>query len=472
MQDDINDTSGSFRDRVVTMNAEGKRNWIYANKPKGTYYNARTWVSTVLLAFFFLAPHIKVGDEALLLFDILHRKFVLFGVVFWPQDFHLFVIGMITIIVTIVLFTVVYGRIWCGWTCPQTIFMEMVFRKIEFLVEGNGVVQKQRKRNGDKNEILWRASLKHTLFILVSLIITHTMLCYIVGADVVKGYLLGSPSDNVSVFLAMMILTGAFYFVFAYFREQVCSLVCPYGRFQGALLDANTLMVTYDFKRGEQRGPIKKGEDRFAAGKGDCINCGKCTTVCPTGLDIRNGIQLECINCTSCMDACNSVMTKLGKPKGLVRITSQNNVTEGTTFQWSPRIVAYTALLVTLLGVLVVLFSLRSNFETTILRVQGTLYQDLGNDTISNIYNYKIVNKTNTEKQVAIRLLSPQGAVKLAGNDLLLKKQSKLEGAFLLEFDKKTLTGSNTIIILGIYHNNELVEEIQTTFVGPDKRDK
>ncbi len=462
-----NNADNNFRDRIVTMNEEGRRNWIYANQPKGKYYTARTIVAIFLMIFLFAAPHIYVNGEPLLLFNILQRKFVLFGVVFWPQDFHLFVIGLITIIVSIVTFTVVYGRIWCGWACPQTIFMEMLFRRIEYWIEGSGDQQRIRDKGEDTFDRIWRMLLKHFIFILISWAITHTMMAYIVGADEVKQYIVSSPGENISVFIAIMVFTGAFYFVFAYFREQVCSLVCPYGRFQGALLDNNTLMVTYDFKRGEARAPMRKGEDRVEAGKGDCVNCGKCVSVCPTGIDIRNGIQLECINCTACMDACDSVMKRYKLPEGLIRITSQNNITKGTSFKWTPRVVAYTALTAALIGALIVLFTLRSSYETTILRVQGSLYQKVDEGLYSNIYNYKIVNKTDNEGDLSIKLVSPDGKVELAGSSLVVKKQEKIQGVFLIKLKEEQLSGSSTKIVLGIYNGDELIETIHTTFVGP-----
>jgi len=459
----------SFRDRIVTMNEEGRRNWVYANQPKGKYYTARNLVALVLLAFLFAAPHIKVGSgEPLLLFNILERKFVLFGVVFWPQDFHLFVIGLIAIIISIVTFTVVYGRVWCGWACPQTIFMEMVFRRIEYWIEGSGDQQRIRTKGEDSFDRIWRMALKHVLFVLISWLITHTMMAYIVGADVVKQYIMRSPADNFSVFIAIMVFTAAFYFVFAYFREQVCSLVCPYGRLQGALLDNNTLMVTYDFKRGESRAPMRKGEDRKSEGKGDCVNCHKCVSVCPTGIDIRNGIQLECINCTACIDACNSTMRRYQLPQGLIRITSQNNINNGESFKWTPRIVAYTALTTALIGVLVVLFTLRSSYETTILRVQGTLYQMVEEGVYTNIYNYKIINKTDREGELKIKLLSPRGGeVQLAGNTMKVNQQDKIQGAFLIKLTSSQLEGSNTPLVLGIYNGDQLIETIHTSFVGP-----
>ncbi|WP_289054400.1 cytochrome c oxidase accessory protein CcoG [Carboxylicivirga marina] len=458
----------NFRDRIVTMNEEGKRNWIYANQPKGKYYNARTIVGLILLVFLFAAPHIKVASgEPLLLFNILQRKFVLFGVVFWPQDFHLFVIGLITIIVSIITFTVVYGRIWCGWACPQTIFMEMVFRRIEYWIEGSGDQQRIRAKGEDTFDRVWRSMLKHFIFIIISWGITHTMMAYIVGAETVHRYIISSPSDNLSVFIAIMVFTGAFYFVFAYFREQVCSLVCPYGRLQGALLDNNTLMVSYDYKRGEGRSPMRKGEDRMAAGIGDCVNCNKCVSVCPTGIDIRNGIQLECINCTACMDACDSTMRRYKLPEGLIRITSQNNISNGSSFKWTPRIIAYTVLTTALIGVLVVLFTLRSSYETTILRVQGALYQKVDEGVYSNIYNYKIVNKTENEGDLSFKLVSPDGRVELAGSNMVVKKQEKIQGVFLIKLHEEQLTGGSTKVVLGVYNGDDLIETIHTTFVGP-----
>jgi len=458
----------SFRDRIVTMNDEGRRNWVYANQPKGRYYNARNIVGLILLVFLFAGPHIRIGEEPFLLFDIIHRKFVLFGVVFWPQDFHLFVIGLITIIIAIVLFTVVYGRVWCGWACPQTIFMEMVFRRIEYWIEGSGDQQRIRNNGEDTFDKIWRKALKHFLFILISLMITHTMLSYLVGSEMVHMYVTSSPSENWSVFVAIMVFTGAFYFVFAYFREQVCSLVCPYGRLQGVLLDNNSLMVSYDYKRGENRGPVRKGEDRQAVGKGDCVNCHKCTTVCPTGIDIRDGVQLECINCTACIDACDSVMERYKLPKGLIRITSLNNIEKGEQFRWTPRIIAYTGLLVALVGVLVVLFNLRSDFETTILRVQGSLYQTLDDGRYSNIYNYKIVNKTSKQANLSIQLISPEGEVQLAGSNMEINKQEKIQGAFLLKLSKDQLEGSSTKVHIGIFDGDQLIENIESTFVGPN----
>ncbi|MCU4164559.1 cytochrome c oxidase accessory protein CcoG [Carboxylicivirga caseinilyticus] len=463
-----NDNNPTFRDRIVTMNEEGKRNWIFANQPKGKYYNARTIVGIILLTFLFAAPYIKIDGEPLLLFDIIHRKFVLFGVVFWPQDFHLFVIGLISIIISIVTFTVVYGRVWCGWACPQTIFMELIFRRIEYWIEGSGDQQRIRNNGEDTFDKFWRNSLKHAIFILISLVITHTMLSYFVGVETVQKYIEGSPTENFSVFVALMIFTAAFYFVFAFFREQVCSLVCPYGRLQGALVDNNTLTVIYDYKRGENRGPMRKDEDRKAVGKGDCVNCHKCTTVCPTGIDIRDGIQLECINCTACIDACDSVMERYKLPKGLIRITSKNNIENGQKFRWTPRVIAYTTLLVALIGVLVVLFNLRSDFETTILRVQGSLYQTLDDGRISNIYNYKIVNKTTKEADLSIKLLSPEGEVQLAGHMMKIKEQEKLQGAFLLKLSREQLNGASTKIMIGIYDGDELIDTIESTFVGPN----
>jgi cytochrome c oxidase accessory protein FixG len=459
--------AGAFRDKIETMTEKGQRKWIYANPPKGSLHRYRVMLAFFLLAVFFAGPFLRIEGEPLLLLNILDRRFVLFGQIFWPQDFHLFVIMMITFIIAIVLFTVIYGRVWCGWSCPQTIFMEMVFRKIEFLIEGNATAQKRLNKNKSSIEYIWKKGLKHLLFIIVSIVISHTFLAYLVGVDRVQELIMEGPGQNMSSFTAMVIFTVVFYGVFSQFREQVCSLVCPYGRFQGALLDKNTLMVSYDYLRGEPRGPIRKSEVRWDAGKGDCINCNSCVSVCPTGLDIRNGMQLECINCTSCLDACNGVMKKVGFKPGLIRIASAESIRTGQKFRFTGRMAAYTALLGVLISLIFALFALRTDFESTILRVRGTLFQDQGNGQVSNLFNYKVVNKTNRDILVDFRLIADNGELKIVGNVPVLKGQSKIEGVLMLLFDKEELPSSELPVSMGVYANGELVEVVSTTFLGP-----
>ncbi|MCB0279118.1 MAG: 4Fe-4S binding protein, partial [Calditrichaeota bacterium] len=237
-----------FRDHIATADEHGKRNWIYPKKPTGKYYNARTLVSIVLLVFLFAAPFVKVNGDQLMLFNIIDRHFILFGYTFWPQDFYLFVIAMLTALVMIVLFTSIFGRLWCGWACPQTIFMEMVFRKIEYWIEGDSSEQKRLdKQDWNTNKAVKKIS-KHVIFYLISFAIANTFLAYIVGSDELIKIISEPVSNHLSGFITINIFTLLFYGVFARFREQACVIVCPYGRYQSVMVNEDTIAVTYDFE--------------------------------------------------------------------------------------------------------------------------------------------------------------------------------------------------------------------------------
>ena len=456
----------SFRDHINTTDAQGRRSWVYAAAPSGKLHTYRFITAMGLLALFFLMPFLKIRGNPFLLLDVLDRRFIILGKIFWPQDFHFFVIGLITLIIGIVLFTVVYGRVWCGWTCPQTVFLEMVFRKIEFLIEGSP----QKQRRLDEAEMSFdkirRKGLKHLVYILISLLVIHTLASYILGTGELLGIMRSGPAQHMGLFFILLVFSGIFYFVFARFREQVCTLVCPYGRLQGVMLDANSLVVAYDFRRGEERGKWKKGEDRPGKGKGDCIDCGNCVRVCPTGIDIRNGTQLECINCTACIDACNGVMRKIGYRPGLVRIASYNEIAQGRKARFTPRIIAYTVLLIGLLITMITLFISRNDTETTILRVPGSLYQDMG-ESWSNIYNLQIVNKSDTDLPVYVTTESIKGRVQVIGDTLLAKSQETTEGVFLLYLDKTLVNSSKIPVTFGIWSEGKLIEKEKATFVGP-----
>ncbi|HEY8658271.1 MAG TPA: 4Fe-4S binding protein, partial [Hanamia sp.] len=241
-------TQESFRDSVATITKEGKRNFINPKKPKGRLYNLRTWFSVFYLMIFFTLPFIKLHGEPLLMINILERRFIIFGMIFWPQDFFIFGIAMLTFIVFIILFTVVFGRIFCGWACPQTIFMEMVFRKIEYWIDGDSTKQKNLKKMPWNAEKIGKRSLKFIIFFLLSFIIANFFLAYLIGMDQLLNYV-EHPADNVATLVSLMIFTSVFFFVYWWFREQACIVVCPYGRLQSVLLDKNTIVVAYDYKR-------------------------------------------------------------------------------------------------------------------------------------------------------------------------------------------------------------------------------
>lgn len=450
----------SFRDRISTQSAEGKRNWVNTNPPKGRLHNYRRIVAFILLAFFVGVPFLKFQGQPFMLFDVMHRKFILFGKIFWPQDFHLLVIAMITFLVALVLFTVIYGRIFCGWACPQTIFLEMVFRKVEFMIDGNAKEQRRLAQSPWNFEKVWKRTLKHTIFIIISMLISHTLLSYFIGADKVIDLVKVGPFSNFSAFLLMLLFSFVFYFLYSIFREQVCSILCPYGRLQGVLLDSNSIVVAYDYLRGEPRGKLIKSV-------GNCVDCHKCVDVCPTNIDIRNGTQLECVNCTACIDACNSVMTRMKKPKGLIRFASENEIKKGVPFKINARIIAYSVVLLILLSVFVGLFITNKQTETTILRTSGSLYQVQDNGDILNIYNMQIINKTNNDLPLEVKLLSPAGNLKRISPADTLRKDNSMEDVLLLSIPKQNLQKGGNEITFGVFINGEMVEQVKTSFLAP-----
>jgi cytochrome c oxidase accessory protein FixG len=462
----MEESAENFRDKISTVDQQGRRIWIYPKKPSGRLSTARGVVSILLLAFMFLAPLMRINGQPLLLFDVLERRFVIFGMIFWPQDFYLFVLASLALIVFIVLFTVVFGRVWCGWTCPQTIFMEMVFRKVEYWIEGDARNQIELNRAPWTFSKFLKKSFKHLIFYGLSFIIGNTFLAYFIGTDRLFSIITDPPAQHLAGLTIMILFSSVFYWVFAFFREQVCTLVCPYGRLQGVLLDQNSVVVAYDFKRGEPRGKIRRGKNQHD--HGDCIDCLQCVDVCPTGIDIRNGTQLECINCTACIDACNHVMEKIRRPKGLIRYASYNSILEGRKFGFTPRVIGYAAVFLLLITLTGVLFAARKPIDITILRTPGMMYQQIENGYLANLYNLKIINKTNQDKDINIRLKSPEGRIKVVGGNLNVAKNNFLESAFFVEIPAEKIRYVQTPVILNIYTGDQLIDEVNTSFIGPD----
>lgn len=461
----------TFRDSVGTMDNAGKRKWIFPRKPSGKYTNYRSIVAYFLLAVFFILPFLKINGNPVLLINVIDRQFFIFGQPFFPQDFFILALGAITSIVFIILFTVVFGRIFCGWICPQTIFLEMIFRKIDYLIEGDRNKQMKLDRQEWNSEKIWKRSLKWSIFLIISLIITHWMFMYIVGYQEVFNMVKEGPFNNFTSFLVMIVFTAAFYFTFAWFREQVCTLVCPYGRLQGVLIDKQTINVYYDFKRGENRSKWRKGEDRKAQGKGDCIDCNQCVVVCPTGIDIRNGQQLECVNCTACIDACDEVMVKVGLPTGLIRYATEDEIEKEAPFKFTGRMKAYSVVLLLMLGFLGFLLSNRGTMEAKFIKPAGSTYF-VRDGQITNIYNYTFLNKSNKDQLVTIKIMEPaNGTVTLSTADkILLKKDQITKGTVNISFPEKEIKLSKQKVKIGVYdQKGELLDTFETYFEGPFK---
>ena len=309
------------------------------------------------------------------------------------------------------------------------------------------------------------------MFFIISFIIANVFLAYLVSSDRLFLMIKEGPALHTSTLIALLIFTAVFYFIFAWFREQVCIIACPYGRMQGVLLDNKSINVAYDHVRGEKelgRAKFNKQEDRASTGKGDCIDCKLCVHVCPTGIDIRNGTQLECINCTACIDECDTIMESVGLPKGLIRYASEDEIVKKEKFQFTTRMKGYTAVLVILIGVLVGMLFLRNDVEATILRLPGQLFEHKG-ENISNVYTYKIINKTTKEfNEVTFKLVDPKGEIILVGKPKVrVKPDAIAKGTLFIEINPAYLEGDKIKLKIEVYEGDVLIETTTTNFMGP-----
>ena len=454
VQDNLYDYDEEYRDSIGTVDAEGKRIWVYPKKPSGQHHNWRVVVSVILLSVLFAGPFIEMNGKPFMLFNIFERRFIILGQVFWPQDFFLLALTLITLFVFVILFTVAFGRIWCGWACPQTLFMEMVFRKIEYFIEGDA--NDQRKLDNapiDLNKILKKGS-KHIIFFAISVVIAHLLMAYLISVDQVIEIVTQSPTEHMAGFIGLFVFTAIFYGVFARFREQACIVVCPYGRLQGVLLVKDSIVVAYDWLRGEPRGKLKKQAVEEEK-KGDCIDCKLCVHVCPTGIDIRHGTQLECVNCTACIDVCDEVMLKINKPKGLIRYSSHTAIEQGTQKLFSARIAGYSVVLTALLCLLMYFIFTRADIEMTVLKAPGTLYTKTEDGLITNLYNIEFVNKTFADIPIELKIESPSTAVlsKVGISAIIVPKESMYKGIFMVKMPEQEISSMRMIIQLGVYQN-------------------
>jgi cytochrome c oxidase accessory protein FixG len=408
--------------------------------------------------------------------NIIERRFSILGQLFWPQDMIIFAVAMLIFITGIIIFTAAFGRLWCGWTCPQTVMMEMVFRKLEYLIEGDALTQKKLAAAPWTAGKLAKKILKLGIFFVLSFIIGNTLLAYIIGLDALIPIITDDPRQHVVGLVFMILFTLLFFALFARFREQACTYICPYGRLQSAMLDENTMVVAYDKKRGEKRARLQRGEflvERIASGKGDCIDCHQCLAVCPTGIDIRDGVQMECVHCTACIDACDTVMDKVGTPRGLIRYASLNSIEKGGPFRFTPRMKLYAVVLTGLIALFLVLVFTRSAVEAMFLRAPGSMFMLTTDGQIENVYTLKLVNKTMRALPVELELENPPGTLQVMGEEHLLVPGGKLmQTSVLIQLSPESLTGATTRLRIGVYSNGKLMQTVKTVFIGPRKETK
>ncbi len=463
MNKQIGDPEPSFRDKISTVDRKGKRKWMYVFQPQGRLYNLRTIFSVGYLLLLFGLPFISYHGNPLFLFDITHSKFIFFGQVFLPQDFMLFGIGMLVFLLFIIVFTLIFGRVFCGWVCPQTIFLEMVFRRIEYWIEGPAHKQQAADGKPWTTEMYVRKTIKHILFFAFSFLIANTFLSYIIGLKELMKIVQEPLSAHPGGFALLMLFTCLFYAVFAFVREITCTVVCPYGRLQGVLLDKNTIVVAYNYLRGEPRSKKRNKAEKT----GDCIDCGMCVNVCPTGIDIRNGTQLECVNCTACIDACNMMMNRVGLEPGLIRYASENNIATGTKLSFTYRIKMYIAVLLVLTGILVTLLITRTKFDATVLRIPGQILQENADGTISNLYKIKIVSKSGYTEPYHFELENKNASVMYAGKKLdSLYPGVAAEEEFFVKIPKDKINKRKQSFKLYIMSGNEIVQTKKISFIG------
>lgn len=459
------DTS-DFREHLTNVDRKGKRVWLYPKIIAGKFYKWRTWFSRVLLLFLFAGPWLRYDGHPIFLFNVIERKFILFGIPFWPQDLYLIALGLLTFMVFIIAFTAVFGRVFCGWACPQTIFMEMVFRKIENWIEGSPTQQKKLNEQEWNKEKILKKGAKNTIFWFISFLISNTFLAYIVGTDAMIKIVTDPIGEHIGGLISIVVFTTVFYLVFAKLRELVCIMICPYGRLQGVLMDPQSVVVAYDFNRGEPRGPIRKAVESEVK-QGDCVDCGLCIDVCPTGIDIRNGTQLECVHCTACIDACDSVMEKINRPLGLIRYASEAELKNGKRFKLTGRIAAYAAVWLILFSVFVTTVAMKKDVQASLFRLTGETYVIKGNGEVQNTFDMRVINKTFHRMNLSLKCTNPEMKLKVLSDSIQVNSGEQQTVRLLLLMDKKHIKDNNTPFEIDVIDGGKIVNKVTDKFLGP-----
>lgn len=457
-------TSAPRAGRVLpTMNEDGSRRWIRPRPSFGRWYRRRRAVAYVLMAIYLLIPHLRMNGKPLILLDAPRREFTLFGYTFLPTDTLLFMLFLATVIITIFLLTALFGRVWCGWGCPQTVWMEFLFRPLERLIEGGAHGSLAIDRSG--NRFHPRRLIKFGLYALIALVLGNTFLAYFVGVDQLAVWMTQSPAEHPTAFAVMAVTSALVFADFAYFREQTCTIACPYGRWQSVLLDKSSLIVAYDPNRGE---PRQKGLKRRMPNAGDCIDCGNCVTTCPTGIDIRDGLQMECIHCTQCIDACDAVMDKIGKPRGLIRYTSRDALAGQPQHLLRPRTVVYPAVLVLFLGAFVFQLATKAPADVVLLRGVGAPFLVEPDGRVQNQVRIKISNRTAGERAYHIEVRGAEpGMVVIPVNPLpVARGETETTSLFVLLPADSFTDGARAITVV-IRDDAGYVGEFPWRLLGP-----
>ena len=457
------------RDSVTTIRKDGSRPFLFPADSRGRFTLARRVVAYALITLYLSLPWIKINGYPGVFLDVAERRFHLFGLTLAAQDMWLLFFVITGVGFSLFFVTALLGRVWCGWACPQTVFLEHVFRRIEVWIEGDAVARRALEAAPWSARKVAKRAAKHAVYFVVAAVLTHLFLAYFVSLPEVWSMVRSAPSEHASAFVFMMAYTALTYFIFCWFREQVCIVLCPYGRIQSALTDDHTITVGYDVRRGEPRGRAAPGAPAIA--RGDCVDCVRCVHVCPTAIDIRQGLQMECVGCTACIDACDEVMTRLGKPRGLIRYDSQNGF-QGKTTRWiRPRTILYFVLL--LAGAAVAALALRTvkpaSFGVT--RMTGAPYIVDAAD-VRNQFLVRIVNKRGVPARFALRLSGAPVDLRRVGFDEIVEVGAlgEVVQPLVLQQERTGYSGPFrfTIAIVDANGGFELKRDVE--FLGPDAR--
>ena len=451
-----------IRDSVTTINQDGSRYFVHPADVRGFWTFLRRFSGFALIAVYILLPIVKVNGAPAVFLDIFHQRLHLFGLNFMFQDLWLLFFLITGLGFALFFVTSLFGRLWCGWACPQTVFLDHVFRRVERLIDGDAA---SRRRLTDAplavGKILRRA-IKHGLYIALCAGIAHLFLSYFVSLPELYRMAHLSPLENFGSFLFVMALTGVLYFNFAWFREQFCIIMCPYGRLGSALIDDNSIVVGYDSVRGEPRG--KPGTVT-----GDCIDCRRCVQVCPTGIDIRQGLQLECISCEACIDACDEIMRKIGRPKGLVRHDSLNALSGKKTRFLRPRLFIYLALMLAGATAFAIATQKVKPVVVSALRMQGAPYFKEG-DHIRNNFLLRLANKRPQTHTYTISVQSPVAALEVAGGNcqkVQLAGTAEVQEPLILTLPLADFPGQFEVQIQILGESGKVENERTVPFLGP-----
>jgi cytochrome c oxidase accessory protein FixG len=462
---------------LSTLQKDGKRRWMYPAASKGRFYWQRFALGWILIAFFVALPIVKIGGKPAVFLDLAHREFTFFGLTLYATDTIILMIFLLAVLLTVFFVTALFGRVWCGWGCPQTVYLEFVYRPIERLFEGKEYTRKKRDEGPWTPEKTARKIGKWAFYTLFSVFLAHTFVAYFASWDNLLQWMQGSPREHWGYFVVMAFTSALVLFNFGFFREQMCTIACPYARFQSVLMDRDSLIVSYDPNRGEPRGRRTKAQREKEKAHvdinlGDCIDCGACVRTCPTGIDIRDGLQMECIGCTQCIDACDGIMIGVGKPVGLIRYTSENTIDKKPSRVLRPRVILYALLLVGLYGALAVALSSRTDLDVNIGRVAAEPYTIMGEGDVANRLRFRIQNRTTNDTTATIHAIEPAGTeVRVVGlQEIALpgKATQRLE-TWVVVPAKAFAETDNLEGIFEVRTNDGRTQTLSFTLLGPSQ---